>query len=102
MTTQRQRGLRRDVTACPETRPTVDKYPARRFPVQHEIRKLEDELNSFNERIAELEDEGHRGHAIEVLKINALDFARRIDELRCVLIVVPTKAESRKPTPSKS
>jgi hypothetical protein len=63
---------------------------------------LEDELNAFNERIAELEDEGHRGHAMEVLKANAIDFARRIDELRCVLIVVPTKAESRKPTPSKS
>src|SRR5258706_1843102 len=35
----------------------ADKYPARRFPIQHEIRQLEDELNSFNERIAELEDE---------------------------------------------
>jgi hypothetical protein len=33
----------------------------RRFPIQNEIRKLEDELNAFNDRIAELEDEGHRG-----------------------------------------
>jgi hypothetical protein len=32
-----------------------------------------------------LENEGHRGHAMEVLKANAIDFARRIDELRCVL-----------------
>src|SRR5258706_9714379 len=55
-------------------------------PIQHEIRKLEDELNSFNERISELENEGHRGHAMEVLKANAIDFARRIDELRCVLV----------------
>jgi hypothetical protein len=47
---------------------------------------LEDELNSFNDRIAELEDEGHRGHAMEVLKANALDFARQIDELRSLLI----------------
>lgn len=69
-----------------EKPPAIDKYPARRFPVQHEIQKLEDELNAFNERIAELEDEGHRGHAMEVLKANAIDFARRIDELRCVLV----------------
>jgi hypothetical protein len=86
MTTQRQRGLRRDLTARPEKRPTVDKYPARRFPVQHEIQRLEDELNAFNERIAELEGEGHRSLAMDVLKANALDFARRIDELRCVLV----------------
>lgn len=73
-----------------EKRPTVDKYPARRFPIQHEIQKLEDELNAFNERIAELEDEGHRSHAMVVLKANAIDFARRIDELRS-LLVDPTK-----------
>jgi hypothetical protein len=95
MTTQRQRGLRREVTACPETRPTVDKYPARRFPVQHEIQRLEDELNAFNERIAELEGEGHRSLAMDVLKANALDFARRIDELRCVLVESAPK-DSRK------
>ena len=56
------------------------------FPIQHEIQELQNELNAFNERIAELEDEGHRGHALEVLKANAIDFARQIDELRCLLV----------------
>jgi predicted nuclease with TOPRIM domain len=87
MSTQRRRGLQ---GAGPAKRPTVDKYPARRFPIQHEIQKLEEELNAFNERIAELEDEGHRGHAMKVLKANAIDLARRIDELRS-LLVEPTK-----------
>ncbi len=73
MTTQRRRGLHDDLrTTHTKKQPTADKYPARRFPIQHEIRQLEDELNSFNERIAELEDEGHRGHAMEVLKANAI------------------------------
>jgi hypothetical protein len=53
-------------------------------------------VDAFNERIAELENEGHRGHAMEVLKVNAIDFARRIDELRSFLVeplpkVHPTK-----------
>jgi hypothetical protein len=74
-----------------EQPPAVDKFPARRFPIQHEIQGLENELNAFNERIAEMKDEGHRGHAMDVLKANAMDFARRIDELRCVLVFVPTK-----------
>jgi hypothetical protein len=87
MSTQRRRGLQ---GAGPAKRPAVDKYPARRFPIQHEIQKLEEELNAFNERIAELEDEGHWGHAMEVLKANAIDLARRIDELRS-LLVEPTK-----------
>jgi tRNA(Ser,Leu) C12 N-acetylase TAN1 len=87
MSTQRRRGLQ---GAGPAKRPTVDKYSARRFPIQHEIQKLEEELNAFNERIAELEDEGHRGHAMKVLKANAIDLARRIDELRS-LLVEPTK-----------
>ena len=65
---------------------TIGKLPTRQFPVQREIQKLERDLNAFNERIAELEDAGHRGHAMEVLKANAIDFARRIDELRCVLV----------------
>jgi hypothetical protein len=52
---------------------------------------LSDGLDALNERITELEREGHRGHAMEVLKANALDFAGRIDELRSVLVVVPTK-----------
>src|SRR3981189_2415087 len=63
-----------------------NKYPGRRFPVQHEIQKLQEELNAFNDRISELEDEGHRGHVMEVLKVRALDFARQIDELRCLLV----------------
>ena len=42
------------------------KYPAKRFPIQHEIKKLEDELDAFNERIEELENEGHRSHAMGV------------------------------------
>jgi predicted nuclease with TOPRIM domain len=90
MTTQRQKAGNRLAPRSKQA-PTVDKFPARRFPIQHEIQELENELNAFNERIAELEDEGHRGHAMEVLKANAMDFARRIDELRCVLVVVPTK-----------
>jgi hypothetical protein len=40
----------------------------------------------LNERIAELEQEGHRGHAMEVLKANAMNFACRIDERRSMLI----------------
>src|SRR5271169_1082711 len=92
MSAPRRRGLHADLRATrPRDQPTIDKYPARRFPIQNEIRKLEDKLNAFNERIAELEDEGHRGHAMDVLRANAMDFARRIDELRCVLVVVPTK-----------
>ena len=69
-----------------ETGEKADKFPAARFPVQHEIQQLQKELNHFNERIIELENEGHRGHAMEVLKANAVDFARRIDELRCLLV----------------
>ena len=85
MTTRRQwRGNLLAMRA--EKRPSVDQYPARRFPIQHEIQKLEGELTAFNERIEELQNEGHRSHAMEVLKANALDFARQIDELRCLLI----------------
>jgi hypothetical protein len=74
------------LAARPKQRPAVDKFPVRRFPIQHEIQTLENELDAFNERIAELEKEGHRGHAMEVLKVNAIDFARRIDELRSLLV----------------
>jgi hypothetical protein len=87
MSTQRQRTGNRLATR-PKQQPAVGRFPARQFPIQHEIQKLEDELDAFNERIAELE--GHRGHAMEVLKANAIDLARQIDELRC-LLVVPTK-----------
>jgi hypothetical protein len=91
MSTQRRRGLHVDTrTARAEKRPTIDKYLGPGFPIQNEIRKLEDELNAVNDRIAEQEDEGHRGYAMEVLKANALDFARQIDELRSLLIA-PTK-----------
>jgi hypothetical protein len=69
-----------------EIREKIDKYPAARFPVQHEIQQLQKELNDFNERIIELESEGHSGHAMEVLKAKAIDFARQIDELRCLLV----------------
>jgi hypothetical protein len=91
MTTQRQRTGNL-LAARSKQGPSVDKYPARLFPVQHEIQKLENELNAFNERIVELENEGHRGHAMEVLKANAIDFARQIDELRCVLVESTKKA----------
>ena len=71
---------------CAETGVKVDKFSAARFPVQHEIQQLQKELNDFNERIIELENEGHRSHAMEVLKAKAIDFARQIDELRCLLV----------------
>jgi uncharacterized coiled-coil DUF342 family protein len=74
MTTQRPRTGNRLSTRT-EQRPAVDKYPASRFPIEAEIQRLKDELNSFNERITELENEGHRSHAMDVLKANALDFA---------------------------
>jgi hypothetical protein len=82
MTTQRRRTGNR---LAGQEKPIVDKVPGRGFPIQREIQKLENELNAFNERIIELKKEGHRGHAMEVLKANAMDFARRIDELRSVL-----------------
>jgi hypothetical protein len=87
MATERRSGNR----LCTRTEQTINKLPGRRFPVQRAIQELSDGLDALNERITELENEGHRGHAMDVLKENALDFARRIDELRSVLIVVPTK-----------
>ncbi len=69
-----------------ETGKQVDRIPSSRFPVQHEIQHLQKELNAFNDRILELENEGHRSHAMEVLNAKAIDFARQIDELRCLLI----------------
>jgi hypothetical protein len=91
MTTQGQRSSGNRLATRAEQPPTTNKLPARRFPIQRSIQQLSDDLDALNERITELEDEGHRGHALDVLKENALDFARRIDELRCLLIVVPTK-----------
>ena len=93
MTAQRQRTGNR-LGMGSKQRPVMGKLPARRFPIQSEIQKLEDELNAFNERITELEDEGHQSHAMDVLKANALDFARRIDELRCVLVESASKDET--------
>jgi hypothetical protein len=83
MTTQRKRPSR---FATRSTREPPDvTFPARLFPVQNEIQNLEGDLQAFNERIAELENEGHRGHAMNVLKANAIDLARKIDELRALL-----------------
>jgi hypothetical protein len=83
MTENRPRGRNR--LSRPERRTTVEKLPARRFPIQREIQKLQRALNAFNDRIAELEDEGHSGRAMKVVKTNAMDFARQIDELRSLL-----------------
>jgi len=100
MSTQRRRSLHDDLrTARPEKRPTADKYSAGQSPIQYEIHKLEDELNAFNERIEELDDAGHRGHAMEVLKAIALDFARQIDELRCLLVTHHDKSPVLKKEP---
>ena len=80
MTKEPQRSGNR--LSRPERRPAVEKLPTRRFPIQREIQKLQQTLDAFNERIAELESEGHRGRAMEILRTNAMDFARQIDELR--------------------
>jgi predicted nucleic acid-binding Zn-ribbon protein len=85
MTTQRPK-LSIRLAAVRSKQQPASKRPARRFPVQREIHNLKNELDAFNERIVELEDEGHRGYAMEVLKANAMDFACRIDELRSLLI----------------
>jgi hypothetical protein len=89
MATQRTTGNR---FSMPTGKPAeTRKLPSREFPIQRSIQKLSDDLDALNERIAELEQERHRGHAMDVLKVNALDFARQIDELRSLLVVVPTK-----------
>jgi len=59
---------------------------ARQFPILHQIQELQNGLDAMNERIAELEKEGHHGHAVDVLKANAMDFACQIDELRSLSI----------------
>ena len=83
MTKEPQRGRNR--LSRPETLPADEKLPTRRLPIEREIQKLQRALNAFNERIAELESEGHSGRAMKVLKTNAMDFARQIDELRSLL-----------------
>lgn len=87
MASERRTGSR----LLTRTPPKNKKLPARSQPVQRAIQQMSDGLDALNERIAELDSEGHRGHAMDVLKANALDFARRIDELRAALVVVPTK-----------
>ena len=84
MTTQRKRPNR--LTTGAKDEQPAGKFPVHLFPIQNEIQNLENDLDAFNERIIELENEGHRGHAMEVLKANAIDLARRIDELRSLLV----------------
>ena len=91
MTTHRRRAWYGDAPKTgAEKRDATNTHHASRFPVQHGIEELQKQLSAFNERIFELEDEGHQGYAMEVLKANAVDLARQIDELRC-LLVVPKK-----------
>jgi predicted nucleic acid-binding Zn-ribbon protein len=72
----------------------VAKRATRQFPIQRTIQTLEEGLRAVNDRIAELEREHHHGHAMEVLKENALDLARQIDELRSVLVEQVKKAKA--------
>jgi hypothetical protein len=59
MSTHRRISLHVDLrTTCLKKPAIIDKYPARRFPIQGEIQRLEDELSAFNERIVELKAEG--------------------------------------------
>jgi hypothetical protein len=83
MTTQRPRPGR--LAAGSKQEPSTGKFLGGSFPIQNAIQRLEDDLHAFNERIVELENSGHRGHALEVLKANAIDMARKIDELRSLL-----------------
>jgi hypothetical protein len=83
MSPQRPRPSR--FAAGSKQRPPATAVPGRSFPIEREIQRLEADLYTFNERIAELETEGHRGHAMEVLKANAIDMAQKIDELRGLL-----------------
>lgn len=95
MTTRRQTTGNR--LASPTDRPAVEKLYPRRFPIQREIQKLQEALNAFNERIAELESEGHQGRAMQVLRTNAMDFARQIDELRSLLVEPALKDAPKAP-----
>jgi hypothetical protein len=83
------------------SRQEADKNSVPLFSVQHRIQILQQELRDFNERIAELESGGHRGRTIEVLKANAMEFARQIDELRCFLVQPTTKRESPRLRPRR-
>jgi hypothetical protein len=48
---------------------------------------LFDKLSAFNDRIAELAKDEHQSLAVNVMKAQALNLARHIDELRCFLVV---------------
>jgi len=63
MTKQRQTTGNR--LANYASRTTEKTLPARGFPVQREICKLQEALDAFNERIADLEAEGHSGRAMK-------------------------------------
>jgi len=77
-------------------RQEADENSAPYFSIRRRIQTLQKELSDFNDRISELESEGHRGRAVEVLKTNAIDFARQIDELRCLLVEPAEKGQIRK------
>ena len=55
MTTQQKRPSR--LTLVSKREQPAGRFPARLFPVQSEIQNLESDLDTFNERIAELENE---------------------------------------------
>jgi len=78
---------------APAKRPTIENISARQVPILHHIQELQKGLDALNERIAELEKEGHHGHAMDVLKENALDFACQIDELRSLSIDTAPKTK---------
>jgi len=71
---------------APAKRHTLENISARQFLILYQIQELQKGLDALNERIAELEKEGHHGHAVDVLKANAMDFACQIDELRSLSI----------------
>lgn len=75
----------------------ADKLLAWRAPVETEINDLHLELAAFNDRIKELEKLGHKGHALEVLKRQALRMASQIDELRSLLVQPRPPTNNRKP-----
>jgi hypothetical protein len=91
MGVERQQRFR-GIALKPDTagRTSSNRFHPARFPIQHQIEVLHQDLAAFNERIQELEAEGHHGHAMNVLKRRALSTAGQIDELRCLLIVPKT------------
>ena len=85
MATQRETTSKGLATRA-EQPTTTNELLARSVPIQYSIQQLSGDLDALNERIIELEQEGHGGYVMDVLKANAMDFARRIDELRCILV----------------